>query len=248
MEIEFIKDKVYYKIIDRTYPNSNGAYFLHNANDATKLAQVEQNINNIKKEFGYQEFFLMRQVHGNDVVIVDDETNFGQQELYDGCVTAKKNIALGVLTADCVPVLLASDDGNVIGAAHCGWRSAKANIISNVRKLMEEKGAKNIKALIGPAIAQNSYEVRADYYHNFLQDGQEGVEELFMKGKDNNSYMFDLVGYVKKKLIEENIELIYDINEDTYSNPEKYPSYRRCCHTGTPYIDNILSMIVIKEC
>lgn len=244
MEIEFIKNKVYYRIIDRTYTNSSGIYNLHKYTDAVKLAQVKQNIDNIKTDLKASDLFIMNQVHGNTVVVVDN-IDFKKQPEADASITTQKNIALGVLTADCVPVLFASDNGAVIGAAHCGWKSAKANIIANVQRMMENKGATKIKAIIGPAIAQKSYEVDANYCHDFISEGDD-IRELFQPSNKENHFMFDLVGFVIKKLKKENIELVHNMQEDTYSTPEKYPSYRRSFHEGTQYSQNILSTIIIR--
>ena len=244
MEIEFIKNKVYYKIIDKTYTNSSGIYSLHKYTDAVKLAQVQQNIDNIKAELNADNLFLMDQVHGNTVVVADN-IDLKKQPEADASITAQKNIALGVLTADCIPVLFASDDGTVIGAAHCGWRSAKLNIITNVRKMMESRGVTKIKAIIGPAIAQKSYEVDGKYYHDFVSESDD-IKELFRPSHRENHFMFDLVGFVIKKLQKENIELVHNMEEDTYSMPEKYPSYRRSFHDGEQYSQNILSTIIIR--
>ncbi len=217
---------------------------MHKYADAVKLAQVRQNIDNIKADLNANDLFLMNQVHGNNVIVADN-IDFKKQPEADASITAQKNIALGVLTADCIPVLFASDDGIVVGAAHCGWRSAKLNIITNVRKMMENKGATKIKAIIGPAIAQKSYEVDSRYYHDFVSEGND-IKELFRPSHRENHFMFDLVGFVIKKLQKENIELVHNIGEDTYSMPEKYPSYRRSCHNGKQYSQNILSTIIIR--
>jgi len=239
METEFIKNKVYYNIIDRTYTNSSGIYSLHKCTDAVKLAQVQKNIYNIKTNLNAEDLFIMNQVHGNDNI------DLKKQPQADASITTRPKVALGILTADCVPVLFASDDGRVIGAAHCGWKSAKSNIITNVRKMMQDRGANKIKAIIGPAIAQKSYEVDAKYYHDFISEGDE-IKELFQPSNRENYFMFDLVGFVIKKLTKENIELVHNIEEDTYSMSEKYPSYRRSCHNGEQYSQNILSTIIIR--
>ncbi len=195
-------------------------------------------------ELNADELFIMNQVHGNTVVVADN-IDLKKQPEADASITTQKNIALGVLTADCVPVLFASDDGAVIGAAHCGWKSAKSNIITNVRKMMENKGATKIKAIIGPAIAQKSYEVDTKYYNDFVSEG-DGIKELFQPSHRENHFMFDLVGFVIKKLQKENIGLVHNMEEDTYSIPEKYPSYRRSFHDGEQYSQNILSTIIIR--
>jgi YfiH family protein len=163
----------------------------------------------------------------------------------DGLVATKKKIALSILTADCVPVLLASADGAVIGSAHCGWKSAKQGLIKQVSNMMRKAGAIGIKAIIGPSIQQKSYEVNSDYYDNFIKDEPE-CQDLFISSEKEDHYMFDLSGYVKYKLDQENIELFLHIDDDTYSMPEKYPSYRRSTHGVEAYTQNILSTIMIK--
>jgi YfiH family protein len=244
MELEFIKDKVYYKIFDRTYTASSGIYSKHKHKDAAKIAKIQQNIDNIKTNFNAEELVILKQVHGN-AVICADTTGCKQQLEADGSVSTRKNIALSVLTADCVPVLFASADGQVIGAAHCGWKSAKDGLIKQVISMMKSKNATNIKAIIGPSIQQKSYEVSADYYHNFVND-EASCKHLFITSCTKNHYMFDLSGYVKHKLEQEKIELFLHIDEDTYSMPEKYPSYRRSIHGKEAYTHNILSTIMIK--
>lgn len=244
MELEFIKDKVYYKIFDRTYTASTGVYSKYKHKDAVKLAEIQQNIDNIKSEYLANELVVLKQVHGNDVILIDNIDPSCEYEA-DGSVTNRQNTALSILTADCVPVLFASEDGSVIGAAHCGWKSAKANLVKNVHMAMKQAGATNVKAIIGPSIAQESYEVDAKYYDNFVSDDP-SCKDLFIKSKNQNRYMFDLSGYVKRKLEEENITLFLHINEDTYALTEKYPSYRRSTHGKDVYNQNILSTIIIR--
>jgi polyphenol oxidase len=244
MELEFIRDKVYYKIFDRTYTASSGIYSTHKYTDAAKLAEVQQNIDIIKSDYSAKELVILKQVHGNKVICTDSADYQAQLEA-DGSVTTKKNLALSVLTADCVPILFASADGNVIGAAHCGWKSAKANLIAEIRKMMENKGAEDIKAVIGPSIQQKSYEVDENYYQDFINDDN-ACKDLFIPSNNEDRYMFSLSGYVKRKLEQENIKLLLHIDDDTYSMPEKYPSYRRSTHSKETYWQNILSTIIIR--
>lgn len=244
MEIEFIKDKVYYKIFDRTYTASSGKYGKHRTDDAAILAEIQKNIDTIKDEFSAQELVILKQVHGSKILDADS-INYQSQEEADGSVTTKNNIALGILTADCVPILLACSSGAIIGAAHCGWKSAKNNIITQLHNKMKQKGAKQIKALIGPSIQQKSYEVDEKYYQDFINDDVK-YKKFFIESKNKNHFMFDLPGYVRSKLEQENIEIIVNIDEDTYELEDKYPSFRRCIHRNEKYSHNILSTIIIR--
>lgn len=244
MEIEFIKDKVYYKIFDRTYTASSGKYGKHRAKNAAILAEIQKNIDTIQKEHNAKELVILKQVHGTKILDADN-INYQSQEEADGSITTKKNVALGILTADCVPVLLASADGSVIGAAHCGWKSAKNNIIMQLHDKMKQRSTEQIKALVGPSIQQKSYEVDAKYYQDFINDNEE-YKKFFIKSKNQNHYMFDLPGYVRSKLEQENIEIAVTIDDDTYELENKYPSFRRCTHRNEKYNQNILSTIIIR--
>jgi hypothetical protein len=245
MELEFIQDKVYYKIFDKTYKASTGAYSKHKATNVAKLAEIQQNIDNIKSEYRFDELVILKQVHG-DQIIDADETDLNETLEADALVTTRKNIALSILTADCVPVLFTSSDGSVIGAAHCGWKSAKANIIKKLVAKMREKNAHNILAIIGPSIQQKSYEVDENYYQNFTSDDP-ACKDFFIKSKKDGHYMFDLSGYVARKIEQENIKIFIHSKDDTCALPEKYPSYRRATlNPNEPYNSNILSTIIIR--
>lgn len=244
MELEFIKNKVYYKIFDRDFKESDGIYVKHKNYDGTKLATITKNIDNICKKYSAKKLLILKQVHGNKVICGNYSTT--EEPEADASVTTEKNLALSILTADCVPVLFASDCGKIIGAAHCGWKSAKSGIIANVKKQMEEKGATSMKAIIGPSIQQKSYEVDENYYNNFINDKEE-YNQFFINAKTKGRYMFDLPAYVCQKLYESEIELIHHIKEDTYTNKEKYPSYRRNCHEGNINQERILSTIIIRD-
>jgi YfiH family protein len=189
--------------------------------------------------------YMLKQVHGRDVASVDVDTNLELEIDADASVTTRSGVILGIQTADCVPVLFSCDKGEVIGAAHCGWRSAKSDLVREVAGKMRSQGARHIKAVIGPSIQQFSYEVDGQYYQDFMNETKAN-EAYFIPSIKNGHYMFDLPAYVKQKLMNENIEIIAHINEDTYSMEDKYPSYRRDFHAGRKYSQNILSVIVKK--
>lgn len=237
---ELITNKVYYKIFDKTNKDLTHCYKVRNGNDK----EVKKNISVVIKSLGAENLFLMNQAHGNDV-ICDKDFVFDGSVSGDGSVTTKKNIALGIFTADCVPILLSNEDGSVIGAAHCGWRSAKANIIEKLAKTIRQKSKSNMIAIIGPSIAQSSYEVSEDFYQDFTNESMM-YKQFFIDGMRPNHHMFDLSSFVKHKLYESKIEIVKHIAEDTYIMKDKYPSFRRATHTNEPYSQNILSTIVLK--
>jgi polyphenol oxidase len=239
---ELINGLVYYKMFDKSYKHSSHIYVKKNV--SINLAEIEKNKKAIINHFSADDILILRQVHGNKIIDADIASKIAEPEA-DGAITTKKNLILAIQTADCVPVLLVSDDGAVIGAAHCGWKSAKANIIGNLVTSMKEKGAKNLIAVIGPAIAQASYEVDSKYYADFITDSSNN-SVFFIESKRKEHYMFDLPKYVESRLQEMGIENIKKIAEDTYTNPLKYPSCRRSFHSRLPYKENILSAVVIK--
>ena len=203
--------------------------------------EMKRNYQAIIDDLKADHLLINKQVHGADVVDADSINDFSQELEADAAVTSKKNIALSVQTADCVPVLLFDSEKNIIGAAHCGWRSARANILANVVSLMQQKGALSISAIIGPAIHQQNYEVDQPFYDEILAS-EPMAADLFI-GK----YLFDLPGFVKLKLKQLNIHAVSNACENTYTNPDKYYSYRRDVTRGEKNIKNTLSTIMLKR-
>ncbi len=243
-----LKDKVIYKIFDKTYLHSSHIYAKHKyQNDKEKIVEITKNQQIIAQFLGAKNILFLKQVHDNHALDADIVNNFAHEPEGDAAVTTMKLRALAIQTADCVPLLLASLDGKVISAAHCGWRSTKLDIIKKTVELMRTKGAEKITALIGPAIRQSSYEVSEEYYQSFIKDKQ-SYQQLFLPSPRLNHYMFDLPGFVKEKLRQSEITAIEDIAEDTYIQAEKYPSYRRFYHLGKDLKnrESILSVIMIK--
>lgn len=237
-------DKVNYKIFDKSHKDSTLIYSKFKFNDAAKLAEVEANCQIVIRELEGDKIYLPKQVHGKNILVIDHNTNFAEEAEADGIITTLPKIVIGVQTADCVPVLLASSSGGVIGAVHAGWRSAKAGIIKEVIDKMYAAGANKIQAIVGPSIQQDSYEVSGEYYRDFIKDDP-AYHNYFIPSKNAGHYMFNLPGFVINKLQIEGVDLALHINEDTYKMSNKYPSYRRSCHTGEKYQHNILSAIVI---
>lgn len=242
---EFINDKVYYKIFDRSYKHSTHIYSNRSkVNQLVAKAEIDSNKKLIIDHFTATNILLLQQVHGNKIIDTDLAVDFNPQS--DGAVTTKQGLILAIQTADCVPILLSSDDGKVIGAAHCGWRGAKANIVDNLVNLMKQKWARNIKALIGPAIQQASYEVDHEYRSSFIKENITNAS-FFTSSIRPNHYLFDLPGYVELKLKQAGVENITRMADDTYLMYERYPSYRRSCHSEEKYSQSILSTIMINN-
>lgn len=197
------------------------------------------------QDLGAKDLAIINQVHGIEIADADKVWEAGKEPEADGMICAKKLRALGVQTADCVPVLLSSKNGEIIGAAHCGWRSAFGGILEVLVKKMRDKGASDLVAAIGPSIQQKSYEVDINFYNNFTEKSP-GYSQFFIK-TNAEKYLFDLPAYVKFLLDEQGVELVKHFADDTYTNPELYPSYRYAVHNNFVggYKGSILSTIHI---
>lgn len=187
---------------------------------------------------------LIIQKHTNQVIYIDNIEV--EETIADAFVTDKKNIILGIKTADCVPILFADGENQVIGACHAGWRGAFAGIIENTILKMIKIGAKreNIIAAIGPSIAQESYEVDEQFYLEFINQDKIN-DKYFIDSVNPSRYLFDLPKYCFDKLKCEGIENVSLSNIDTYE-VENYFSYRRSFHNQEIGCGRQLSAIVIK--
>ncbi len=183
------------------------------------------------------------QVHGNRCVIVDEATDLAARPEADALATRTPGILLGILTADCVPVLFADREAGVIGAAHAGWKGAIAGITDATIGAMESLGASRtgIAVAIGPCIARASYEVDENFVERFLDDNPAN-ERFFAAGKPGHA-MFDIAAYVAARLAAAGVTRIAIGGQDTYAEAEDYFSYRRACHKGENSYGRQLSVI-----
>ncbi len=149
----------------------------------------------------------------------------------DAMATNQPNIALGILTADCVPVLFADAQGGVIGAAHAGWRGALTGVLDATLSAMLGLGAdaSRITVGIGPAIAQRSYEVGPEFPAPFLEQDKEN-EAFFCPAQRDGHFFFDIKGYVARRLAQLGLRDVHALPCDTYAEEERFFSYRRACH------------------
>lgn len=184
----------------------------------------------------------VKQVHSADVVTLDlDDDIVATREICaDGIVTARQDVALAVLTADCQPILLADADMGVIGACHAGWRGAIGGVIEATVAAMHDLGAQSIKAVIGPSISQRAYEVGDDFMDNFLAEDQD-YERFFAQGAKGKP-MFDLPAFGLMRLREAGVEAEWS-RHCTYSDPAKFFSYRRATHEGQVDYGRLISAI-----
>lgn len=187
------------------------------------------------------------QVHSPDVVRVTDPWDMSAPPQADGLVTDRTGIALGVLTADCAPVLFCDARAGVVGAAHAGWKGAVGGVLENTVTEMERLGAslQNIRAAVGPCIHQKSYEVGEDLAKAVLDDSG-WAHDLFEPAPRSGHFQFDLPGYVAGRLARLGLGHFEVIAMDTYSDEDSFFSYRRTTHQGGGDYGREISIIGLK--
>ncbi|MFD1787715.1 peptidoglycan editing factor PgeF [Sphingomonas floccifaciens] len=170
------------------------------------------------------------QVHGADAVAVLDAFDPAVRPNADALVTNRPGIALGILTADCAPVLFADVTAGVVGAAHAGWKGALGGVTDTTLLTMETLGADRdrIVAAVGPCIAQASYEVDDAFRQRFA--AEEAEADRFFRDATAGHAMFDLAGYVAYRLARAGVRTVEIVGADTYADEARFFSYRRATH------------------
>lgn len=186
----------------------------------------------------------LTQVHGIGVAVVDAPWPHGAGPRADAMVTDRRGVALGVITADCTPVLLEDRRAGVVGAVHAGWRGAVAGVLEATVEAMARLGARpdSIAAAIGPCIRQPSYEVGPDLRDAVLaHDGRH--DEYFATGERSDRWLFDLAGYCRMRLAR--VGRVDVINANTLADPERFFSHRRRTLAGGGPIGHQISAIML---
>jgi YfiH family protein len=187
----------------------------------------------------------VHQVHSADAVAVAVPWPDDSRPKADALVTDRPGLLLGILTADCAPVLLADPQAGVIGAAHAGWKGAFSGILESTVAAMERLGARRdrIGAAVGPCIARRSYEVDEAFLRRFAE-ADPANERFFAAGREGH-HQFDLEGFVLSRLAEAGLARIKALGQDTYSQPETFFSYRRATHRGEPDYGRQIALIAL---
>lgn len=214
---------------------------------------VVQNIARVEGLSGVKRGALLtlHQIHSKECVVVEKPWALQDRPKADAFVTKIPGIALGILTADCGPVLFSGRDADgapVIGAAHAGWGGAFGGVLEETVAKMIELGAQKdtIEAAIGPCIGQESYEVGAEFVERFIE-ADPANERFFIPSKRDGFMMFDLPGYCKQRLENAGVRKVCVKGLDTYFNEEDFFSYRRATHRSEPDYGRQVSVIAIRE-
>ena len=178
-------------------------------------------------------FLVPYQTHSPDVLIVTEA--FTERPCCDALVTATPGLSLGVTGADCGMVLFADEETRVIAAAHAGWKGALTGVLEATLDAMEALGANRAStvAVLGPTIAQNSYEVSAEFASQFLS-ASSSYGRFFVTTARDGHFMFDLPGFIAMRLRSASVGAFADVARDTYAEPDCFYSYRRSVHKSEP--------------
>ena len=202
------------------------------------LEKVAKQINTTKKNI-----ILLNQVHSNKVINVRDILKI--RRIGDGLITNRKKLALGILTADCAPILIFDPKKKIIAALHAGWKGAFKDIIRKTIDKLNQKGSKSkdLIAVVGPCISIKNYEVKKDFLNKFLQKSKKNI--IFFKSYNKKIY-FSLSSYIKYQLINLKIKKIEIIDKDTFPKKNNFFSSRRSIKNKFNDYGRNISIIMIK--
>ena len=208
---------------------------------------VKKNLRIVKNKLDKKSknIILLHQMHSNKFIYIDKNHNIKKKFKADAIITNKKRLPIGILTADCVPILIYDDITKMIAAIHAGWKGAYKGIINKVINFMLKKGCdkKNIHAVIGPCITQKSYNVKKDFLRKFVKKNKKN--SVFFKKRKNLIY-FDLPGYVKSQLKFNKILNIDHININTFDTKNNFFSARRSLRLNHDDYGRNISIIMIN--
>lgn len=212
------------------------------------MARVTQNRARAMEMIGMppDSLVTVRQEHTARAVVVDRAWTYQDSPVADAMATSMRGVVLGILTADCAPVLLADEQAGVIGAAHAGWRGATGGVIRAALDAMESLGAirSRVVAAVGPCIAQRSYEVGPEFPVPLLAEHPDNAA-FFIPARRAGHHMFDLAGYVARRITDLGVQAVVCAPHDTLIEENRFFSYRRTTLRGEPDYGRGLSAITL---
>lgn len=234
-----------YKIFDKSFAHSTHYY---KRNDFVLEDEIHNNINAIKSYLGLSKLVLLNQTHSNNIIHVKSLNKDYTKSSADGCFSVNSKIALGITTADCIPIVITDIYGSIIAALHVGYRGALNGIIFNFHKKLTQNGLlqNQLLAVIGPCISQKFYEVSQDIFEAFSLVNNFYSSFFLESSTHKDKYFFDLQGLVLWQLNQ--INVISQINKvDTYEDSASF-SYRRATHLGFVEYRRLLTVVFFKSC
>ena len=232
--------------------HSTGVYASLNCGfgSSDQEAAVQKNRAKVADCMGVEADRLMTvwQSHSPDVMMVKDAWDPRRSPDADAMVTRRPGIALGVLSADCTPILFADRAGTAVGVAHAGWKGALGGILEASVAAFDSQGVRagEIRAAIGPTIGQANYETGPEFLDRFLAEDPANAR-FFIASPRSGHHCFDLPGYVKMKLECLGLAEIDNLGLCTYADETRFYSYRRATHRGEPDYGRLISAIVLES-
>tara|TARA_B100002052_G_scaffold99153_1_gene91634 strand:+ start:8866 stop:9633 length:768 start_codon:yes stop_codon:yes gene_type:complete len=227
---------------------SKGIYKSLNCGKGSKDKKIfiKKNLNLVSKKMNIKrKLFLMYQTHSNKVMIITNKNKNLNKFKSDAIVTQLRGYGLGVVTADCVPIVLYDKKNHTIGCIHAGWKGALSGIVENTIKTFKKISLDNeIFAAVGPCIDKKSYEVDSNFYKEFILRSKKN--KIYFLKKNKNKKLFDLRGYVTHKLLKLNINVDH-INLDTFKQKSNFFSYRRSQKKGETDYGRCISVISLTN-
>ena len=187
----------------------------------------------------------LNQIHSNNVVHLEKENYLKRKLSGDAIITQKKNIAIAVLTADCVPILFYDSKKKIIGCIHSGWKGGLNGIIEKtINKLNALNcNVRDLNFAIGPCIGKKDYEVGFDFYEKFI--AKSANNDFFFEKKSETKYFFDSRAFINSKLLSLNIKNIDNLTMNTFSDEKNFYSYRRSCLNNEKDYGRCISVILM---
>ena len=241
--------KIKHGFFNRSGGKSKGIYKSLNCGFGSKDKKINviKNLDIVKKKISKnsKNIFLLHQIHSNKLIFLSKYTSNFKKVKADAVVTNIAKLPIGILTADCAPILLYDDKKNMIAAIHAGWKGAYKGIINNVLNFMIKKGCEkdHITAVIGPCISQQSYSVKEDFQKKFLKKNKKN--DIFFKKRKDLLY-FNLPNYIKSQLKLMKISKIDTINIDTFNKKNNLFSARQSLNSNHDDYGRNISIIMLN--
>jgi len=211
-----------------------------------KKVNVKKNLDYVSQRMNVEKgkLILMHQTHSNKVVVIK-KNNYKKKVFADAMITKMKGFALGVVTADCVPIIIYDAKNKIVGCIHAGWKGAFSGIIKNtISKIKKISSGNKIYACIGPCIDRKNYEVDKNFYKMFVAKSRNN--KIYFSNKKNEKKLFNLRKFVTDRLIKANIK-VDQVDRDTYAEKSNFFSYRRSCKLKQKDYGRCISSICMPE-
>ena len=211
-------------------------------NNVSKNIKIALNALGIKKK----RLKLINQIHSNKIFFVNNN-NLNKDIYGDGLITENKNIALGILTADCAPIFIFDKKKSIVCCLHSGWKGALNNIVSKgIKKIKRRKiKSQNIIVIVGPCLGFNNFEVDKKFKLKFIKKNKS--YQKFFKSKNRNKDIFDLRNLINFQISKEGINNVFNIRKDTYKNSHIFFSHRRATHQNKIQTGRMINIISLRD-